>query len=52
MKIDNKGFLKKNKTRGNFYIQINVDIDYDQISPELIEFLHEEQRKSIQNKDN
>lgn len=52
LKIDGKGFLKKNKTRGNFYIQINVDIDYNQISQQLIEFLHEEQqRKSIQNED-
>lgn len=44
-KIKDKGFLKKNKQRGDLVIKVNVMIYYDRISKELINFLNGENEK-------
>lgn len=44
-RIKDKGFLKKNKQRGNLLIKVNIMIDYDKISKELIYFLNGENKE-------
>jgi len=45
-RIKNKGFLKKNKTRGDLYIKLIVEIDYNKISEKLITLLENESNRN------
>ncbi len=48
-KVKNKGFMKKNKTRGDLYIKLITVIDYNRITDKLKTLLEDESRGNTSN---